>query len=301
MPAVPAEDRRDALVELLALVSSAGDADDAIQRGLEFIAEAVGAEFSAIVRQGSVVATRGFRAAEVPIVALVEIAESRSNVLEYGGFQTSELVAVPVEDEAGTRLVLAHVGRGFSEDDQQLVHALGRVLAVAVGMLQRQTLLERLSRIQRSIVHRAALQDVLDGIVGGAGELLSEEISVLRLVEPHNPSQMAIAATSGLASDLIEMIRRSSVGEGVGGLAIAENRLVVEEAYSSWERGLPAYRERGLQAAMAAPVHDNGVPVGSLTVASFRPGRRYTQTEREVLAAFAEHASLALSDARNFE
>jgi diguanylate cyclase (GGDEF)-like protein len=52
---------------------------------------------------------------------------------------------------------------------------------------------------------------------------------------------------------------------------------------------------------MAAPVHENGVPVGSLTVASFRPGRHYTQTEREVLQAFAEHASLALTDARNFE
>jgi diguanylate cyclase (GGDEF)-like protein len=52
---------------------------------------------------------------------------------------------------------------------------------------------------------------------------------------------------------------------------------------------------------MAAPVHENGDPVGSLTVASFRPGRGYSQTEQDVLSAFAEHASLALTDARNFE
>jgi diguanylate cyclase (GGDEF)-like protein len=52
---------------------------------------------------------------------------------------------------------------------------------------------------------------------------------------------------------------------------------------------------------MAAPVHENGVPVGSLTVASFRPGRAYSQAEQDVLSAFAEHASLALTDARNFE
>jgi diguanylate cyclase (GGDEF)-like protein len=52
---------------------------------------------------------------------------------------------------------------------------------------------------------------------------------------------------------------------------------------------------------MAAPVHENGVAVGSLVVASYRPGRRYSQTEQDVLAAFAEHASLALTDARNFE
>jgi diguanylate cyclase (GGDEF)-like protein len=297
MGAAPADD----VAELLALVSSADDADVAIQRGLEYTAEAVRAEFCAIVQQGTVVAARGFPPLDVPVVALVDIAKGRSSVLEYGGFLSSEPVSVPIEDETDTHLVLARIDRGFSEDEQQLLHAMGRVLALSVRMLRRQTLLERLSRIQRSIVHRAALQDVLDGIVGGASELLGDEVAGLRLVEPHNPSQTVLAATSGVPKDLMETIRRLSVGEGVSGLAIAENRLVVQEAYSRWEGGLPAYRERGLQAAMAAPVHDSGAPVGALSVASFRPGRQYTQTEREVLTAFAEHASLALSDARNFE
>src|SRR5437763_3033368 len=112
---------------------------------------------------------------------------------------------------------------------------------------------------------------------------------------------MVLAAATGVPGDLLETIRRGPVGEGVGGCAIAENRLVVQERYSRWEGGLSAYRERGLRAAMAAPVHENGVPVGSLTVASFRPGRHYTEAEQEVLSAFAEHGSLALTDARNFE
>src|SRR3954464_5739981 len=112
---------------------------------------------------------------------------------------------------------------------------------------------------------------------------------------------MVLAAASGVPGDMMEAMRRGPVGEGVGGAAIAENRLVVEESYADWENGLPAYRDRGLRAAMAAPVHENGQPVGSLTVASFRPGRHYSQTEQDVLCAFAEHASLALTDARNFE
>jgi diguanylate cyclase (GGDEF)-like protein len=297
MGGAPADD----LAELLALVSSVDDADVAVQRGLDYTAKAVRAEFCAIVRQGTVVAARGFRPGDVPVLTLLDIAEGRSNVLEYGGFTSSEALAVPIEDETGMHLVLARVDGGFSDDDQQLLHAMGRVLTLAVRMLRRQMLLERLSRIQRSIVHRAALQDVLDGIVGGAGELLGDEVAGLRLVEPHNPSQTVLAATSGVPNDLLEAIRRVSVGQGVSGLAIAENRLVVQETYSNWDGALPAYRERGLQAAMGAPVHDNGVPVGALTVASFRPGRQYTQTERDVLSAFAEHASLALSDARNFE
>src|SRR3954464_3154679 len=112
---------------------------------------------------------------------------------------------------------------------------------------------------------------------------------------------MVLAAASGVPGDMMEAMRRGPVGEGVGGQAIAENRLVVEESYTDWDGGLRAYRDRGLQAAMAAPVHENGVPVGSLTLASFRPGRHYSQTEQDELFAFAEHASLALTDARNFE
>src|SRR5436190_9111106 len=301
MAGAPADDRRDALAQLLALGSSVEDADEAMKRGLEYTADAVGAEFCAIVRQRSVVAACGFRLAEVPIVALIDIAEGRSTVLEYRGFQASESAAIPIEDETDTHLSLARIDGGFSDDDGKLLHAMGRVLTLAVRMLRRQTLLERLSRIQRSIVHRAALQDVLDGIVGGASELLGDEISMLRLVEPHNPSQTVLAATTGVPNELMEAIRRGAIGEGVGGIAIAEDSLFVQEGYSNWEGGLPAFRERGLQAAMAAPVHENGAPVGSLTVASFRPGRHYTQAEQEVLSAFAEHASLALTDARNFE
>src|SRR3954451_1924226 len=301
MEAAGPENRRDALAELLALISAVEDADEAIRRGLDFTAAAVDAEFCAIVRSGSVVASRGFRPADVPLMALVEIAEGRAHVLDYGGFGACATAAVPIEDDSHASLVLARINSEFSDEDHQLLRGLGRVLTLAVRMLRRQTLLERLWRIQRSIVHRAALQDVLDGIVAGASELLGDEVSALRLVEPHNPSQMVLAAASGVPSDLMEAIRRGPIGEGVGGLAISKNELVVEEAYSRWESGLAAYRERGLQAAMAAPVHENGVPMGSLTVASFRPGRHYSQTEQDVLFAFAEHASLALTDARNFE
>src|SRR3954451_21440445 len=259
MAAAP-EDRRDALAELLALVSTVDDADVAIQRGLEFTADAVSAEFCALVRQGTVVASRGFRTGDVPVVALVDIAAGRSQELEYGGFRSCRAAAVPVEDETHAHLVLARVESPFSDDEQQLLSAMGRVLTLAVRMLRRQTLLERLSRIQRSIVHRAALQEVLDGIVAGASELLGDEVSALRLVEPHNHTQMVLAGASGVPGDLMEAIRRGPIGEGVGGRPIAENCVVVEEAYSSWAGGLEAYRDRCLRAAMAAPVHENGVP-----------------------------------------
>src|SRR3954452_22178225 len=156
------------------------------------------------------------------------------------------------DDHAG-RLILARIKGGFSEDETSLVRSMARVLTLAVKMLRRQSLLERLSRIQRSIVHRAALQDVLDGIVGGAAELLGDEISALRLVEPHNPTQMVTSAATGLSGELLEVMRRGPVGEGVGGLALSTGELIVREGYSSWDGALEPFRSRGLQSAMAAP------------------------------------------------
>ncbi len=169
------------------------------------------------------------------------------------------------------------------------------------NILQRQRLFERLARIQRSISHHAPLQEVLDAITGGACELLGDEVVGLRLIDEDDPSHCIIASSFGVKASLLEAMRRTKVGDGAGGLAILENRLVVLDDYRGSEASLPIFVEDGLVAAMAAPVHEEGTPVGSLVVASYTPGRRYSHTEREVLQAFAQHASLALSDARVVE
>jgi diguanylate cyclase (GGDEF)-like protein len=63
-------------------------------------------------------------------------------------------------------------------------------------------------------------------------------------------------------------------------------------------RSTPALRDAGVHAAMAAPVREEGRVVGSIVVASRRPGRHHGPEDQEALLAFAEHASLALTDAR---
>jgi len=169
------------------------------------------------------------------------------------------------------------------------------------NLLQRQRLFERLARIQRSISHHAPLQEVLDAITAGACELLGDEVVGLRLIDEDDPSHCIIASSCGVKASIFDSLRRSKVGDGAGGLAILEDRLVVLDDYATSSAGLPIFVEDGLVAAMAAPVHEEGTPVGSLVVASYAPGRRYSHTEREVLLAFAQHASLALGDARLVE
>jgi diguanylate cyclase (GGDEF)-like protein len=54
----------------------------------------------------------------------------------------------------------------------------------------------------------------------------------------------------------------------------------------------------GLEAAMSAPVEENGRVIGALTVATHRRGRTYTLTEQQMLVTFAVHASVAIASAR---
>jgi diguanylate cyclase (GGDEF)-like protein len=59
--------------------------------------------------------------------------------------------------------------------------------------------------------------------------------------------------------------------------------------------------DHGVRAAMAAPVHEDGRVIGSLILSSFRRGRVFSRAEQDMLSSFAEHASLALTDARRVD
>ena len=163
---------------------------------------------------------------------------------------------------------------------------------------ERQKLFERLSRIQSSIVSRLAIDDVLLAIVEGAAELLGDQTVSMRLIERSDPTRMVIVASHGIPDDVLERTREGVVGEGAGGRAISEERLVVIEAYARDPRKIDHWAEYGVKSAMGAPVRENGRVVGSLVVARETEDRAYTVAEREILVAFAKHASLALSDAR---
>src|SRR5207247_10979169 len=56
-----------------------------------------------------------------------------------------------------------------------------------------------------------------------------------------------------------------------------------------------------LNAAIAAPIFERGDVVGSIGIASRRPGREYGPRDQQILSSFAEHASLALNHSRAVE
>lgn len=169
------------------------------------------------------------------------------------------------------------------------------------SLMERQKLFERLARIQGSISLRRPLQDVLDTITEGARELMGDEVVGLRLIDQDNPSYVVLVSHCGVPDDLVGALERSPIGEGAGGRAMAEDKLVVINDYSRSSDALQAFAKSGLRAAMAAPVRESGEPIGSLVVATFKEGRYFTNGERGALLALAEHAGLAITDARTVQ
>ena len=164
------------------------------------------------------------------------------------------------------------------------------------SLAERQVLLERLARIQRSISSRRPLHEVLDAIVAGAAELIGDDVVGLRLLDPLDETVMVLGSSLGVPDELAAGTRRLPVGQGVGGQAIVQNTLVHTSSYGE-DDPLPGYAADGIHSAMGAPVRRGARAIGSLVVATRRRGRHYSTLEQEALTAFAEHVGLALNDA----
>jgi len=295
------------LAEFLSVVSSFTDERDALQGCVERAAAAIGTEVAALVRSGKVAASIGFPQGAEPVSDLLEASGDLHFRRRLGELGVCTGMCSLVGDE-GTLLVARTGGEDFSKEELDLLRGMGRVLALAlqsirlIGELrERQTLLERLTLLQRSIASRADIEEVLDAIVTGASELLGDELVDFSLIDPEEPAMLEVVASVGYTPELLEQIRRTPLEVGIAGHAVTERRPIAVEDYGTDPRRIPDVVVEGLRAVISAPVYQRGELVGALSLGTRRPGRRYNEIERDAVLAFAEHAGLALNDAKAAE
>jgi diguanylate cyclase (GGDEF)-like protein len=148
--------------------------------------------------------------------------------------------------------------------------------ALLTSLEERQELLRRLLEIQRSVPPLgASLQAVLDSIVLGAQQLLGDEVVALTLAAGDSGPQSIVAAR-GLPADLLHA-------------PMPGDDVLIS----------PGFTGAGVREAVAAPVRDLGAVIGALTVGSTTPGRVFSEAEHEALAILAEHAGIALREAKS--
>jgi diguanylate cyclase (GGDEF)-like protein len=293
------------LAEFLSGIASCEKESDATQYAVERAAEALEAEICIYTRDGAVVDSIGFPPGTVTTDAVTATVDGTSDSIDVPGLGDCPVMVVPVTGKLGGHLVLARVGNNFDAAERGLVRAMARAMSLSVGVIhnleaerERRELLTRLSRIQRSISHHAPLQDVLDAISEGASELLGEPIAALTMLDPENPDSLITRSIVGLEPEEVSRMRHKPIGVGTASQAIERDELVAIENYQAAEGTHPFFVETGVQASLGAPVREAGKVVGALVVASPKQGRLFTEAEREALTAFADHASLALTDAR---
>ena len=209
------------------------------------------------------------------------------------------------EDPRRTAAFLALVSsviqneRALRADSEQQADENARLLE---ALRERQVLLERLAQLQRGIVDRLPLHEVLEAVVEGACDLLDCPVGVMWIADPDDPDHAAAVAAIGEAGHG-SWRRRKATDAGLGGRAMRERTLVVADAVTGVASAAESedFPIEAPAAAMAAPVYERSRVVGSLGVASVGPGREYGPRDQQILLSLAEHASLALNHARALE
>lgn len=172
-----------------------------------------------------------------------------------------------------------------------------RVLSTALA--NRVTELTAISQAGRAVASTLSLEDVLQLILRSAQDLLGATEGSVMLFDD-GKTTLRIASSVGLSADAAQ--QTISVGEGVAGW-VAEFREAVilrgDVSDPRFRRFVP--KDRAVRSAMSAPLYARSEPVGVLNVSVSEGDRAYTEHDLRALSVFAEHAAIAIANARLFE
>jgi diguanylate cyclase (GGDEF)-like protein len=287
------------LVDFLSAVSGHEDADDATAAAAGLAAEQFDAVAGAVVIGDALAAAVGFGTATA-----AELVHAGGEELDLPDVGRCHVATASWEGDRPGRLIVARLDAPLDDEERNLLLGMARVLGLALrgvaaletertlsvererrarerlGLLtslrERHRLLEVLLDIQRSISHRKPLSEVLTAVTAGASGLLGGCPVALVLADPLDPDRPIVASTTaGGKWSESELASVATAAAQVGTAADSDT-------------------------ALAASVHINGVRAGAL-VAMAPPGAAFDHAQLGMLDAFAEHASLALTDARTVE
>jgi diguanylate cyclase (GGDEF)-like protein len=330
-----AEDRANAtwlprkLATLLELLSKTQDEHNAIEVAVERIVEDVDAEAAALIRGEDVVFATGPGASTLRRLDVSAV--DSGDVVKIGSLGPRWGTFVPLGEDLGLGLLVVRSSDAPLIDvEVSLVEAMGRALLLSLRSLdlvsnerrirseteehakenarllsalrERSALLEHLSRLQRSIVDRKPVHEILTDAADATQELLGDDLATVRLVEPDDTGHVAVAASSAAEPGAVGGFGRSPIDYGLSGRAMKQGTLVIADAVNGVAADLPQeVRDQGIAAAMAAPVYERGAAVGTLFVASRNASRAYGPRDQQILLSLAEHVSLALNHSRAVE
>ena len=310
------------LPEYLAVVSARPNAREAMNVAAERAAELMEAEVGAVILDETLEAQVGFPRGTTPAALLVVAAFERRTTLTVPGVGECHSASVTLGAGKSGRLLVARADRPLGAEELSLLRGMGRILGLQLRQIdtlasertlrieyeqlvrslqRRQRLMEEFSRVQRAITTRAPLPDILAAITTGANALFERDMVSLRLIDPDEPGFLLLVSHSGLPEWFAAAGERLPITDQGFQRALSTGEILVADRAWIEARVHTPHVRKALHAMMIAPVSEAGESVGCLLVSSFTPGRVFDDTDRETLRGFADHVSMALTDARGVQ
>ncbi|BCY10571.1 GGDEF domain-containing protein [Actinoplanes sp. L3-i22] len=286
------------LSEYFSAITRAGDEPAAARVAVQRATEAIDAELGAVIWNGALAASVGLGRSPEP--ALFTEIRPGSESVRFPGFGDAFVTVHALDGDYDERLVVARADEPFAPEERQMLQGMAKVLGLAVRGLRtiaaeqqlrlerereaearlvllealerRERLLETLLRVQRAAGQGTPLGELLDAITLGARTLLDDGVAALVLHDIDDPARLTVASASGGTSTGRDPVLRAARRAMAAGEPIADGPLA------------------------AAPVYIGDRLAGGFVIAGHGGDVRVSE-RRDVLAAFSEQASLALTGA----
>jgi len=212
-----------------------------------------------------------------------------------------------LKDEAiGVLVVVAREGRAFSAEEVRLAEAFADQAALALENARLYAQAERrrreaevLAELAQTINASPDLETILKRVAERARELCDADLARVALQEPGSEA-MVLRYWAGCRTPGWRQLRIEP-GKGLGGQVLLSGQPLRTEHYGRDARISKDYLDlvqaEGIVADMAAPIRLRGRVEGLLFV-DRRTGRPFTDREEAILSHLADHAGVALQNAR---
>jgi PAS domain S-box-containing protein len=217
----------------------------------------------------------------------------------------SEL-AVPVIVDGQAVAVInveSHMPDAFTEMDQILLETLAMHVSSAIsrlrqmdGLHQRAKELAALQATVLDITGQRDLPTLLQTIVERASRLLGASSGGMYLCDPEKREARCVVSYN-TPNDYTGTVLR--YGEGAAGIVTQSGKPLIVNDYSAWKGRASVFeKERPFGAVLAVPMTWQGRVTGVIDVLEDAKYRHFTQADLDLLMLFANHAAIAVENAR---
>ena len=193
----------------------------------------------------------------------------------------------------------------YSQQDAGLAATFASQAAIAIENARLYTA-ER-TRVDQLNALRATVADIstelelprlLQAILQRAVTLLHATGGDLGLFD-ENRGEILVVASHNMGKNYTGT--RMQVGEGAMGQAVQNRRPVIVEDYTCWDNASLQYRNGAWHGVLAVPFLMGRRVAGALGIVDQDPTRRFTASDQHLISLFAQHAAIAVENARLYQ